>query len=164
MEKVEIKPIFTDKTTLANLNKMCEGNMGDHLGIEFTEIGPNYLIAKMPVDRRTKQPMGILHGGASVVLAETIGSVAGNCVLDETKEYAVGLDINANHLRSATKGYVYGKATAIHLGKKTQVWDIRITSENGEVNYCISRLTMAVIAKREAFTPEMEKFQVNSAE
>jgi 1,4-dihydroxy-2-naphthoyl-CoA hydrolase len=151
--------IFQPNITLNSLNEMSKGNMGEHLGIEFTEIGNDYLIAKMPVDARTKQPMGLLHGGASVVLAETLGSVAAVCVLDLKKAYAVGLDINANHLRSATNGYVYGKATPIHIGNKTQVWEIRITTEGGLL-VCISRITMAVLERKEAFTDEMRKFEV----
>jgi 1,4-dihydroxy-2-naphthoyl-CoA hydrolase len=160
MTNLETKRIIRPQVTLEGLNRMCLNNMGEHLGIEFTEIGPDYLIAKMPVDRRTVQPMGILHGGASVALAETVGSVAANCVLDEDKEYAVGLDINANHLRSATKGYVFAKATPLHIGKKTQVWEIKITSDDGK-NICISRLTMAVVSKKEAFTPAMVNFKVS---
>ncbi len=131
--------------------------MGHHLGIEFTEVGTDYLCAKMPVDERTKQPMGLLHGGASVVLAETLGSVAANCCVNIKTHFCVGLDINANHIRSATSGYVYGKTTPVHIGGTTQVWEIRITNEKGSL-VCISRITMAVLARTKAFTPEMEKF------
>jgi len=154
-----VSSIFQPGITLESLNKMSKGNMGEHLGIEFTEIGPDYLVAKMPVDSRTKQPMGLLHGGASVVLAETLGSVGAVCVLDLKKAYAVGLEINANHLRSATNGYVYGKTTPIHIGNKTQIWEIRITTEGGLL-VCISRITMAVLERKEAFTDEMRKFEV----
>lgn len=133
--------------------------MGSHLGIEFTEVGADYLVARMPVDYRTTQPMGILHGGASVALAETIGSVAANCAVNQDNFFCVGLDINANHIKSATSGYVYARATPFHLGGTTQVWEIRITNEgNGLV--CISRLTMAVLAKKKAFTEAMSQFKI----
>jgi uncharacterized protein (TIGR00369 family) len=118
--------------------------MGGHLGMEFTEIGTDYLCGKMPVDHRTHQPMGLLHGGASVALAETLGSVAGLLQVDSDKQACVGIEINANHLKSVRNGYVYGKATAVHIGKKTQVWDIRITNGSGDL-VCVSRLTLAVL-------------------
>ncbi|MDF2386430.1 hotdog fold thioesterase [Nostoc ellipsosporum NOK] len=117
--------------------------MGEHLGIEWTEVGEDYLQARMPVDDRTRQPYGLLHGGASCVLAETIGSVASAMVVDHTKFYCVGMEINANHLRSARDGYVTGTARPLHLGGTTHVWDIRITNEAGEL-VCVSRLTVAV--------------------
>ncbi len=123
--------------------KNYEVKMLKHLGIEFTEVGPDYLCAKMPVDDRTQQPMGLLHGGASVVLAETLGSVAAQLCVDSTRSYCVGVEINANHIRSARDGYVYGKATPIHIGQSTQVWNIEITDENQKL-VCISRITMAV--------------------
>jgi uncharacterized protein (TIGR00369 family) len=118
-----------------------------HMGIEFLEVGDNFLKGRMPVDKRTVQPFGILHGGASVLLAETLGSMAANCCLRDPGTVAVGLEINANHLRPATSGWVYGTATAIHLGSTTQVWDIVIEDENGKKT-CISRLTMAVTKAR----------------
>jgi 1,4-dihydroxy-2-naphthoyl-CoA hydrolase len=121
-------------------------HMVKHLGIEYTEIGTDYIKGKMPVDSRTQQPMGILHGGASVVLAETLGSVGANLCIDTSKYFCVGLDINANHIRSVKAGWVYGKATILHNGKKTQVWEIKITNEDEQL-VCISRLTMAVIEK-----------------
>ncbi|AUD04961.1 hotdog fold thioesterase [Spirosoma pollinicola] len=115
------------------------------LGIEFIEAGEGYLIARMPVDQRTHQPFGILHGGASVVLAETLGSVASFMLLDDpTKQRAVGLEINANHIRSVREGWVYGRCTPIHIGRTTHIWDIRITDEQGKL-VCVSRLTIAVI-------------------
>ncbi|HNC73147.1 MAG TPA: hotdog fold thioesterase [Chitinophagales bacterium] len=118
--------------------------MDEHLGIELIEIGDDFIKAKMPVDHRTRQPMGLLHGGASVVLAESLGSLAANLCLDITKEYAVGLDINSNHLRSVRDGFVIGITKPIHIGSKTQVWEIKIYDENEQlVN--ISRLTMAVL-------------------
>ncbi len=115
------------------------------IGIEFVEITNDYIIAKMPVDDRTKQPFGLLHGGASVVLAETVGSTAAFMTIkDPTKQAAVGLEINANHLKSVTSGWVYAKCTAIHKGRKTQVWDIRITNDAGDL-VCISRFTSMII-------------------
>ncbi len=122
--------------------------MVDHLGIEFTEIGDDFLVAKMPVDKRTHQPLGLLHGGASVALAETLGSVAATVCVDMSKQYCVGLEINANHVKSARSGYVFGKTTAIHIGKRTHIWAIEITNEQGEL-VCVSRITMAVIDKKD---------------
>lgn len=116
-----------------------------HVNIMFTEVGDNYLVATMPVDDTTKQYMGILHGGASCVLAESVGSVAANYVIDHEKYRAVGQEINANHLRPASSGLVTGVARPIHLGKTSQVWGINITDENQKL-ICISRLTMAVIS------------------
>lgn len=130
-----------------DLNKGSENHMVGHLGIEFIEKGDDYLKARMPVDHRTKQPAGLLHGGASVVLAETLGSVASHLVIDLENSYAVGLDINANHLRSATGGYVTGVAKPIHIGGSTHVWEIKIYNEQNEMT-CISRLTMAVLKIR----------------
>lgn len=126
---------------------MGKGSMVEHLGIEFTEIGEDYLKARMPVDNRTKQPFGLLHGGASVSLAETLGSVAAYSVIDPSKYKCVGLEINANHLRSETSGYVYGMAKPVHIGKSTQVWEIKISNE-AEKLVCISRITMAVLEKK----------------
>lgn len=132
--------------SLQYLNNLSKGNMGEHVGIEFTAITADSLSAKMPVDHRTKQPFGLLHGGASVVLAETLGSVASYCCIDPDKQYCVGLEINANHVRAARNGYVFGTASPLHIGKKTQVWEIRITNE-AEKLVCISRITIAVIDK-----------------
>lgn len=117
--------------------------MAEHLGIEWTEVGADYLKARMPVDHRTKQPYGLLHGGASCVLAETIGSVASAMVVDHSKYYCVGLEINANHIRSARNGFVTGTATPLHLGATTHVWDIKIHDENDKL-ICVSRLTVAI--------------------
>lgn len=128
------------------LKLASETNMLAHLGIEITEIGTDYIVGKMPVDDRTKQPYGFLHGGASVVLAESLGSIGANHFVNQEKYYCVGLEINANHLRPVQSGYVIGKAQAIHLGKTTQIWEIKITNEAQKL-VCISRLTMAVIAK-----------------
>ncbi|MFM7856315.1 MAG: hotdog fold thioesterase [Flammeovirgaceae bacterium] len=121
--------------------------MVTHIGIEFTQIGEDFIEAKMPVDSRTHQPLGLLHGGASVVLAETLGSVAATCCVDRNTQYCVGLEINANHIKSVKTGFVYGVAKPIHIGKKTHVWEIRITNEAKEM-VCISRITMAIIDKR----------------
>jgi 1,4-dihydroxy-2-naphthoyl-CoA hydrolase len=139
--------IFTHVPSLALLNKMSVNTMVIHLGIEFTSIGEDYIEAKMPVDHRTHQPMGLLHGGASVALAETLGSVGASCCIDMSKSYCVGLEINANHIKSVRSGYVIGIAKPIHLGKKTQVWEIRITNEQKEL-VCISRITMAILDKK----------------
>lgn len=113
-----------------------------HLGIEFTEATPTYLRARMPVDDRTKQPFGLLHGGASVALAETLGSVASHLVAPE--RMVVGLEINANHIRAARGGYVHGTVTALHVGSSTHVWDIKIRDDEGRL-VCVSRLTVAVL-------------------
>lgn len=120
--------------------------MVEHLGIEITEVHTDGLTAKMPVDHRTKQPMGLLHGGASVVLAETVGSIASHLCVDTDQQYCVGLDINANHLKAVKGGYIYGRAKALHLGRRTHVWEIRIVNEKQQL-VCISRLTMAVVEK-----------------
>lgn len=121
--------------------------MVEHLGIEFTRMGDDFIEARMPVDHRTHQPLGMLHGGASVALAETLGSIAATCCVDTQLQYCVGLDINANHVKSIRSGFVIGIARPIHVGKKTHVWEIRITNEQQEL-ICISRITMAVIDKR----------------
>lgn len=116
----------------------------DTLGIKFTERGDDYLCATMPVDHRTHQPMGILHGGASVVLAETLGSSAASMCLDLSREYCVGLDINANHIRSIRSGTVTGVAKPIHIGRSTHVWEINIVDEQ-QRKICVSRITMAIL-------------------
>ena len=138
---------FKPGITLERLNQFSANTLVAHLGIEVTEVGVDYIIAKMPVDHRTHQPLGLLHGGASVALAETLGSVAATCCLDMKTQYCVGLEINANHIKSVREGFVYGITKPIHIGKKTQVWEIRITNEQNEL-VCISRITMAVIDKR----------------
>lgn len=137
--------IWKQAFDLEGINKMNNDALAGTLGIEFTEKGDDYLIARMPVNERTKQPMGILHGGASVSLAETVGSVASTfCLEDLNKKAAVGLQINANHLRPATQGYVYGKATPVRIGRTIHVWDIEIRDEQDRKT-CVSRLTMAII-------------------
>ena len=117
--------------------------MADHLGIEITEVGDDFITARMPVDERTVQPYGLLHGGASCVLAETLGSIAGTFCVDVTKQMIVGIEINANHIRSAKSGYVYGTVKPIHVGLTTQVWGIEIYNEQKKL-ICVSRLTCAV--------------------
>lgn len=139
--------IFKPGISLDMLNKLSGNTMVRHLGIEYTQIGDDFIEATMPVDHRTHQPLGLLHGGASVALAETLGSVAATCCVDTTVQYCVGLEINANHIKSVKEGKVIGRTKPIHIGKKTQVWEIRITNEQQEL-VCISRITMAVIDKR----------------
>ena len=136
--------IWYKEYKLEELAWMNEGTMVETIGIEITELTENSLKGKMPVDKRTFQPMKILHGGASVALAETLGSMAANLVIDNSKYVCVGLDINANHLRPANSGFVYGEAKPIHIGKKTHVWNIEIKNEEGKM-VCISRLTMSII-------------------
>ncbi len=126
------------------VNHFSKGTMLDHIGIEFTEIGDDYVKATMPVDRRTIQPMGLLHGGASVVLAETLGSYAATLCVDTSRFACVGLEVNANHIRAARAGLVTGTARPVHIGRRTQVWEIRIEDEAGRLT-CVARLTMAVV-------------------
>lgn len=142
-----MSPIDFSNVSLKAINHWSENTASEALGIEFVEIGPDYLIARMPVDCRTHQPAGLLHGGASVLLAETLGSVAGNLCIDRESQACVGVEINANHLRSVRSGYVFGKVTSLHLGRRTQVWDIRIRDAEDNL-VCISRLTLAVIEKK----------------
>ena len=118
-------------------------HIGEYIGIKFTEIGDDYISASMPVDHRTRQPFGLLHGGASCVLAESLGSVAGSLCVDMGKEIVVGLEINANHIRGVKDGFVHGTARPIHVGRSTQVWEIKIVNDNKQL-VCISRLTLAV--------------------
>ena len=140
-------PIWYDPTiTPDQLNPLSKGTMGEHLGIVLTEIGEDFLKGTMPVDHRTRQPYGLLHGGASVALAETLGSVASAFVVDRSKYDCVGLEINANHVRGVRAGFVTGIARPVHLGKTTHVWDIRIHDEREKL-VCISRLTVAIIRK-----------------
>jgi len=130
--------------SLEELNGRHKNHLGAVVGIEFTAIGDDYLEARMPVDERTHQPAGILHGGASVVLAETLGSVASNMTLDDSKYMAVGLEVNANHLRPVSSGYVTGICKPLHIGSKTHVWEIKMSTDRGKMN-CISPLTVAII-------------------
>ena len=138
--------MFNPEMTVAAINRMSERTLAANLGIEFTEVGVDFMRARMPVDSRTHQPYGLLHGGASIALAETMGSVASNAMLDQSSMNAVGLDINGNHLRTVTEGYVTGTVRPIHIGRRTHVWEIRIEDEGGRlVN--ISRLTMMIIQR-----------------
>ncbi|UXP31608.1 hotdog fold thioesterase [Reichenbachiella agarivorans] len=141
--------MFKEIFTLDAINDLSQNTLLEHIGIQFTEIGKDYLIATMPVDSRTHQPMGLLHGGASVVLAESLGSLAATMTLDPDLQYCVGLDINANHIKSVRTGLVEGKATPLHIGKKTQVWEIKISNPNKEL-VCVSRITLAIIDKKHA--------------
>ena len=136
--------IWFTKPDLEELNNRPKNNIGGLLGIEFTEIGDDFIKAIMPVDDRTRQPYGILHGGASVVLTETLGSVASNLVLDTNIKMGVGLEVNANHLRPVKSGFVTGICTPIHIGGKTHVWDIKLYNDKGKIT-CISRLTTAIV-------------------
>lgn len=126
--------------------RLPQHNLATHLGIEFTQLGEDFLQARMPVDERTKQPYGILHGGASVVLAETLGSFGANLTVDPDRFTVVGQEINANHLRAVHKGYVIGTARPLHRGKRSQVWEIRIEDEAQHL-VCISRITLAVLER-----------------
>lgn len=135
---------FKKDISLQQLAALSANTMDEHLGIELVNIGEDFLEATMPVDHRTKQPYGLLHGGASCVLAETLGSVGAALVVDHEKFYCVGIEINANHIRSARDGKVKGKASPVHIGASTQVWDIRITDERDKL-VCVSRLTVAVL-------------------
>ncbi len=140
--------IWNQAFTLEGLNNSIGNTLAGHLGISFVEKDDNYLVAKMPVDHRTHQPFGILHGGASAALAETVGSFAGMlCLKDVTKNSIVGLEINANHLKSVKSGFVFAKVSPIRVGRTVHVWQIDITDENGN-RVCVSRLTLAVIENR----------------
>jgi 1,4-dihydroxy-2-naphthoyl-CoA hydrolase len=139
---------FKKDLTVDDLKPFGKNTMAEHIGIEWLEVGENFLKATMPVDSRTRQPYGLLHGGASVALAETIGSVAAAMVVDINEYICVGLDINANHLRSARSGLVTGITTPIHIGGSTHVWEIKIYDENEKL-VCISRLTVAILKKKE---------------
>jgi len=140
------KPIWITPLDLDDVNKRARNTLSDHLGIEFTEVGDEHLSATMPIDQRTVQPMGIMHGGASCALAETVGSAAANYCIDQTQKVCVGLDININHIRPVRSGVVTGIARPLHLGKTTQVWEIKIFNEMKQL-VSVSRLTMAVIGK-----------------
>ena len=141
---------FNKQLSIEDLKPLAKETMSEYIGIEWTEVGENFIKAKMPVDHRTKQPYGLLHGGASCVLSETIGSVASAMVVDHSKFVCVGLEINANHVRSARTGFVTGVASPLHLGSNTHVWDIKIFDELQKL-VCISRLTVAIIPRKESF-------------
>lgn len=137
---------FNKSLTLSQVRPLELNTMAEFLGIEFTELGENYIKATMPVTSRTKQPYGLMHGGASVTLAETLGSVASAFVVEHEHHLCVGLEINANHIRSVREGIVTGIASPLHLGRSTHVWDVRIYNE-AEKLVCISRLTVAIRRK-----------------
>lgn len=130
-----------------DIQPLSKDTIAEQIGIEFSEIGPDFLKGRMPVDHRTHQPYGLLHGGASCVLAETLGSVASALVIDQSKFICVGLEINANHIRGVREGFVTGIATPIHLGATTHVWDIKIQDEKEKL-VCISRLTVVILPKK----------------
>ena len=132
---------------LKRINDSIQNTMTSTIGIEITDIGDDFICGKMPVDDRTTQPFGLLHGGASAALAETLGSIGGGIKVYSNNETVVGIEINANHLKSARDGWVYGKATPIRMGKNIQVWNIEITNEDDDF-ICVSRLTLAVIPKK----------------
>jgi 1,4-dihydroxy-2-naphthoyl-CoA hydrolase len=138
--------IWKQPATLDQFNALNRNTMMQAIGIVFTEVGDDYLRATMPVDARTHQPYGLLHGGASVALAETLGSAAGMMLVDPAREIVVGIEINANHLRGVKSGIVTGTARTLHVGRSTQVWEIRIEDE-GRRLVCISRLTLAVVPR-----------------
>jgi 1,4-dihydroxy-2-naphthoyl-CoA hydrolase len=135
---------FHQINSVAELGSINTNTMAEFLGLKWEEIGDDFLKMSMPVNNKTRQPYGFLHGGASCVLAETVGSVASALVIDREKYYCVGIEINANHLRSVTDGKVTAVAKPLHLGKTTHVWDIRIYDENEKL-FCVSRLTVAVL-------------------
>ena len=137
---------FLRRPSLAELNANSAGTMVENLGIIFTELGDDYLRGTMPVDARTHQPYGLLHGGASVSLAETLGSTGGYLCIDAQKQMAVGLEISANHNRAMTHGLVTGTAQPLHVGRNTHVWEIRIENEMGKL-VCVSRLTLAIVPR-----------------
>ncbi|MET0290354.1 MAG: hotdog fold thioesterase [Pseudoxanthomonas sp.] len=139
--------IFHAPIDLDALNAMAGSSIVGHLGICFTEVGDDWVRGTMPVDARTHQPFGLLHGGASVVLAETLGSMAGGLCVDPATHGVVGIEVNANHVRGVRAGTVTGTARALHLGRSTQLWDIRIENEAGQL-VCASRLTLAVVPAR----------------
>ena len=141
MPSIWKKPITLEQCTATSQNTAVS-----HLGIEFTEVGDDYLVGRVPVDERTRQPFGLLHGGVSVVLAETLGSIGAFYASPEGHR-GVGLDINANHIRAASSGWVTGTARPVHIGRTTQVWQIDMVNDAGELT-CVSRITMAILLPR----------------
>jgi uncharacterized protein (TIGR00369 family) len=134
------------EASVAQINEFSRKTMSETIGIEIIDVGEDYIKGRMPVDYRTVQPYGIMHGGASAALAETLGSIGGNFFVDQDKNVVVGLEINVNHIRSVKEGFVFGTAKPIHIGSRTQVWDIRIEDERGRL-VSVSRLTLAVVPK-----------------
>jgi 1,4-dihydroxy-2-naphthoyl-CoA hydrolase len=140
--------IWKHQPTITQINAIATGTAMEHNGIEVTEIGPDFITARMPVDHRTKQPMGLLHGGASVLLSESLGSFASFLTIEDISTHmAVGVEINANHLRSASKGYVFGTTRPVRIGKTIQVWNTDIVDEEGKL-VCTSRLTIAIVERK----------------
>lgn len=137
--------IWRAETTLEQMHDLGRRTMFERIGIEFIEIGPDFLRARMPVDERTLQPYGLLHGGATAALAETLGSVGSNLIVDLQRQRAAGIELNANHVRSATAGWVIGTCRPLHLGRAIHVWDIRVEDEAGRL-ISVARLTVAVVA------------------
>jgi 1,4-dihydroxy-2-naphthoyl-CoA hydrolase len=137
---------FNKGLQVKDITSLGTGTMGEYIGIEFTEIGADFLKGRMPVDHRTNQPYGLLHGGASCVLAETLGSIGSALVIDQEQYKCVGIEINANHIRGVREGYVTGIASPLHLGSSTHVWDIKIYDEREKL-VCVSRLTVAILKK-----------------
>jgi 1,4-dihydroxy-2-naphthoyl-CoA hydrolase len=138
--------MFNPETSVESLNKFSANTIMEHLGIVFTEVGEDYISASMPVDHRHHQPYGLLHGGASVTLAETLGSIAAHSCVDSSKFLTVGLEINANHIKGVRSGIVIGTVRPIHVGRSTHVWEIKIVNEQDQLT-CVSRITIAVIPK-----------------
>ena len=138
--------IYKPGITVEEVQKTGVGTLAEALGIQIIEINGNSITATMPVDQRTIQPQGILHGGASVALAETVGSISANLTIDHSNQYCVGLEINANHIRAVRSGFVTAVSNPLHIGRSTQVWEIRITDEKSKL-VCVSRLTVAILNK-----------------
>ena len=141
------EPVWSVDPTIDDINRMGLRTMPDHLGIRFVEVGPDFMRAEMPVSDRTKQPFGILHGGASAALAETVASVAGWYCVDQSAKVVVGIELNVNHIRSKREGTLTATARPLHLGRTTQVWEVRINDEEGRL-VAISRMTAAVVDRR----------------
>ncbi|HXB44595.1 MAG TPA: hotdog fold thioesterase [Puia sp.] len=139
---------FNKSLSIEQVKPISKGTMAEHIGIELTEMGENYIKGRMPVDHRTQQPYGLLHGGASTTFAETLGSIASAFVIDYSNFICVGLEINANHIRGVRQGFVYGTASALHIGSTTHVWDIKIYDEQEKL-ICVSRLTVAILKRKE---------------
>jgi len=138
------KAIWFDEFPLDLARRMAAGSIMEQLGIEVTEAGDDYLCGRMPVDRRTVQPAGVLHGGASVTLAETLASWGAGCCVDRRKQFCVGQEINANHVRAVRQGWVHGIARPLHRGRTSHVWEVRITNDEGKL-VCVSRITLAIL-------------------
>ena len=144
--------IFPENIQVSDINELGNNSMIAYMGIKFVKIEKNFIEAVMPVDHRTVQPYGILHGGASVVLAETLGSIASSLVIDQTKERAVGIEVNANHIKSVSKGEVIGRTSPIHIGKRTHVWNTEIRNESKQL-ISVSRITIAILQLQKESRP-----------